>query len=90
MKSYQVTLTANVRQAFDIPDTPSTGYEMVFYNESHSSQNYVAIGDATVTAANGIHIYGGEKIQLKIGAGEVLYGVSVDPIDIRILATCLD
>ena len=90
MKSTQITLTPNVRSTFTITDTPSTGYELLVYNESHSSQNYVAIGDSTVTAANGIHLYGGEKLQIRIGAGEVLYGISVDAIDVRLLATCLD
>lgn len=90
MKTVQVTLTANVRQAFTITDTPSTPYELVVYNESHNSQNYLAIGDSTVTTSNGIHLYGGEKIQIRIGAGEVLYGISVDPIDVRLLATCTD
>lgn len=90
MKTVQITLTPNVRTAFTIVDTPATGYELVIYNESHSSQNYVSIGDSTVTAANGIHLYGGEKLQLKIGAGEVLHGISVDAIDVRLLATCTD
>ena len=90
MKTVQITLTPNVRSAFTITDTPSTPYELVIYNESHSSQNYVAIGDSTVTTANGIHLYGGDIIQLKIGANETLYGISVDPIDVRLLATCTD
>ena len=90
MKTLQITTTPNTRQAVVIPDTPLTGYELVIFNETHGSSKFISIGDSTVTLANGVHIYALETLQIRIGAGEVLYLISADAVDVRFLATCTD
>jgi hypothetical protein len=90
MKTLQITTTPNVRQAIVIPDTPITGYDLVIFNETHGSSKYISIGDSTVTLANGVHIYGLETLQLRIGVGEVLHIISADAVDVRLLATLTD
>ena len=90
MKTLQITTTPNVRTAITITDTTSTPYDLVVFNETHGSSKFISIGDSTVTLANGVHIYALETLQLRIGAGETLYMISADAVDVRFLATMTD
>lgn len=89
MKTSKLTLVAGVRQEVVIADTPSTPYNLYLYNETHG-QHLCAFGDSTVTTSNGIHLYGGDFVEIKIGANESLYVIADESIDLRVLATGLD
>ena len=50
--------------------------DVTIHNQSKSSNQYAYVGGESVSESNSIHIDPGETLQLKIQAGDVLYGVS--------------
>lgn len=60
--------------------------DVTIHNQSKSSNQYVYIGGATVSEANSIHLDPGETLQLKVQAGDVLYGISnVDDLKVGVI-----
>lgn len=86
-KKYE--LVAGVRTLINVSDTSVTGHSVILYNETHGN-HFLAVGDSTVTTANGIHLYGGEKLQLKLEPSDKLYVIASEAIDLRVLAYNVD
>lgn len=60
--------------------------DVTIHNHSKSSNQYVYIGGGSVSEVNSIHIDPGETLQLKIQAGDVLYGISnVDDLKVGVI-----
>lgn len=84
IQTSQITLTSGVRTLIASPGADSDGFRIVIYNETHGG-HYCAIGDAFVTVENGVHLYGGDRIELYIEGGEALYAIAAETIDLRLL-----
>lgn len=88
VKAFAISVTTT-RVAVTISDTDSTqGRTVWLYSENHGSSNKIAVGGDDVTIANGLHLYGGEKIgPLDLALDETLYVVSdaAGGLDLRVL-----
>lgn len=86
-QAYTVTDAAAV--ALTPTDSDRTrGVRVLLYLEAHGSSHKVALGGAGVTIANGVHLYGAEKLgPLELQPGEVLYAISdsATGLDLRAL-----
>lgn len=80
----QITLTAYERVVIAAPGGDSDGFRVIIYNETHGN-HYCSLGDSFVTNSNGVHLYGGEKLELYIEGGETLYAFATETIDLRLM-----
>lgn len=72
----QVSLTATPQQVVG----PATQRQVAhFHNLTKSSNNYIYIGNETVSITNSIHLDPGESKEIKIEPGDTLWAVS-DPV----------
>lgn len=89
VKSIQQTITTT-RAAISIPlDDRIAGCTIWVYSENHGSSNKIALGGDDVTMANGVHLYGGEKLgPITLQNGETLYAISdaAGGLDLRVMA----
>ena len=84
IQTLKVNLEANVRSTVVSVGGDGDGVRVLLYNETHGN-HYCALGDHTVNLTNGIHFYGGEKLQLTVEAGESLYAYATEAIDLRVM-----
>lgn len=87
--SYALTVTTT-RQAITPTDLADEyGTTVWLYVIPHGASHKVAVGGATVTVANGVHLASGEKFgPVRIPVGESLHIISdhAAGVDVRVLA----